>query len=503
MWMYTLLPKILNMSLAGGIVIVFLLLARIPLKKAPKVFSYALWAVVLFRLICPVSFSSEFSLMELLHAPAATNGSIPFVPSDIVHTELPRIDLPFPALNEAINNNLPQGTEQLTADPMEAPMAAATALWLFGIAAMLVYSVLSLMVLRRRITGSVRLRDNIFLADHIATPFVIGLLHPRIFLPSSLAEQEQSYVILHEQTHIRRLDHIVKMIAFLVLAMHWFNPLVWVAFVLCVKDMEMSCDERVLKEMGEGIKSDYSNSLLSLATGRRLINGSPLAFGEGNIKERIKNVMNFKKPATWIIAVSLVLVAALSVGLAANRANSAAGADPVLQPSPPVLSVEMDLGIGMPELDYASDDIVIFHGYFGLFVYDLNSGKIIRSVDLKPIGCTAMQGDDYCDVTVSADGKTVQLHPMSSKSMYIYSIPDNTLEEAVFERMEDRFAEIVEIVEATDDVRLGLYSYNAIKFGTGDYGYLYASNWTLGTLTYRRGDMVNKLFDFSEAVDLE
>ena len=205
--------------------------------------------------------------MGLLHVPASANGSIPFVPYDIVHTEYPRVDLPIPGLNEVINNKLPQGAEQLAADPMEAPMAAATILWLSGVMAMLVYSITSLVILHRRLIGSVRLHSNIFLADHIPTPFVLGVIRPRIYLPSSLAEHEQSYVILHEQTHIRRLDH-TSSVAFL-LAVHWPNPLVWAAFVLCVKDMEMSCDERA-KELGTGIKTDYSNSLLSLA-GRRLL----------------------------------------------------------------------------------------------------------------------------------------------------------------------------------------------------------------------------------------
>ncbi len=783
MWMYTLLPKVLNMSLTAGIVIVFVLLARIPLKKAPKIFSYVLWAVVLFRLICPISFSSGFSLMGLLHAPTAANGAMDFIPADIVHTEYPQVDLPVPELNEIINENLPQGEEQLAADPLEWPMAAATALWLCGIAAMLVHSAVSLLLLRRKLIGAVRLHkvtrisvngaenvgencitgavdsgvngecrngvnstvssdvngeasnsaggmggnsadgmggnraggingsagrcvknalpyENVYLADRITTPFVIGLIHPKIYLPSTLPEKEMSYVILHEQTHIRRLDHIAKMIAFLALAVHWFNPLVWVAFLTCVKDMEMSCDERVLKEMGSGIKADYSASLLSLATGRRLINGSPLAFGEGNIKGRIKNVLNFRKPALWILIAAIIAVAVVCFCLTANPAGvimdnnvvdlsdigqmnigaemprllygdkkilviqgtfglivydindslvtnrlsyddvsplgismlyaaasqngtkifigndeppgsgsasryayqydvktgtiskisrqpgdlyrpvvispspgynehydkyfdfnyligetiidygesflylraktdwsmkslqcvicqykddtseihdifstpslDAGSNDPtegghmlrpnlrqmLLEPTPPALSPEMDLGVDMTELDYASDDIVIFHGYYGLFVYDLNSGKIVRSIDLKPIGCSATQGDDYCDVTVSSDGKTVQLHPMSSKNMYVYSVPDNTLMETAFERMENRFAEFIDTVDIVGLERMGLHSHNTVKFDSGGYGYLRASDWTLGTLTYVRDDKVYRLFDF-------
>jgi beta-lactamase regulating signal transducer with metallopeptidase domain len=312
------------MSLTAGIVIVLVLVARLPLKKAPKIFSYALWAVVLFRLICPVSFSSQLSVFGLLPAAAKAAGSgatgrMSYIPSDIVHTEFPRVNLPLPGINEAINSKLPQGEEQLVADPLEAPMAVGTLLWLFGCGAMLMYSAISLIYLRRKLVGAGRLRDNIYLADHIASPFVIGVIRPRIYLPSTLPEEERSYVVLHEQTHIRRLDHIVKMLAYLALAIHWFNPLVWVAFVCAAKDMEMSCDERVLKQMGGTVKGAYGASLLSLATGRRLINGSPLAFGEGNLKGRIKNIMNFKKPATWVVIVSIMIVVALSICLAANN----------------------------------------------------------------------------------------------------------------------------------------------------------------------------------------
>ncbi|MGF7144890.1 beta-lactamase regulating signal transducer with metallopeptidase domain [Anaerotaenia torta] len=322
MWLYTLLPKILNMSLTAGIVILSVLIARIPLRKAPRSFSYALWAVVLFRLVCPVSFSSELSLLGIFHTPAPTNNSITYIPSDIVHSSSPQVELPLPGISEAINRRLPRGQEQTVADPLEWRMAAATIVWLSGMAAMLLYSGISLLLLRRKLIGAVHLRDNIYLADHIPTPFVLGVLRPKIFLPSTLEEREQSYILLHEQTHIRRLDHIFKVAAFLALTVHWFNPLVWVAFTAFAKDMEVSCDEYVLRKMGEEIRQAYSASLLSLATGRHWINGSPLAFGEGNIKERIRNAMRFKKPAVWISIASILLVAALSIGLAANQVKS-------------------------------------------------------------------------------------------------------------------------------------------------------------------------------------
>jgi beta-lactamase regulating signal transducer with metallopeptidase domain len=326
MWTVTLLPHILNMSFTAGVVIVLVLGARLMLKKAPKIFSYALWAVVLFRLVCPVSFSSQFSLFGLFPASASTTSSgaassMSYIPADVVYAAPPQENLPVPGAPPTVSEALPKAGEQTPADPLKIWITAGTYLWLSGIAVMLIYSALSLIRLRRKLVGAVHLRDNIYLADHVASPFVIGVIRPRIYLPSTLPQEEQSYVVLHEQTHIRRLDHIVKMLAFLALAVHWFNPLVWAAFVCAVKDMEMSCDERVLKQMGDDIKSAYGASLLSLATGRRLINGSPLAFGEGNIKGRIRNVMNFKKPAAWVVVVSVLLVAALSVGFAANKAS--------------------------------------------------------------------------------------------------------------------------------------------------------------------------------------
>jgi len=318
MWCYTLFPKILNMSLTAGIVIILVLLARMLLKTAPKIFSYALWTVVLFRLLCPVSFSTNFSLLSIFNSPTVTENSITYIPTDIVHTEYPQVDLPISGISNAVNDVLPQGAEQVGADPLEAPMSFATQLWLFGMGTMLAYSIASLLSLRRKLVGAVWRRDNIYLADHIVTPFVIGVVRPKIYLPSTLSEREREYIILHEQTHIRRLDHIVKLVSFLGLSIHWFNPLVWVAFVLSGKDMEMSCDEAVMKKMDNDIRADYSASLLSLATGRKIFAGAPLAFGEGDTKSRIKNVLSYKKPAFWVVMAAIAAVSVLCVALISN-----------------------------------------------------------------------------------------------------------------------------------------------------------------------------------------
>lgn len=319
---YSIFPQILNMSLTTSIVILFVLAVRLFLKKAPKIISYALWGVVLFRLLCPVSVTTDISLFSFFNVPAKETSDVvsqmEYVPTDIVHTANPEVSLPIPVVNEMINDTLPQGREQLGADPLEAPISFATYIWLAGIASMLLYSTITYFKLKNKLVGSIPLRDNIVLSDYIASPFVLGLFRPKIYLPSALSEKEQKYIILHEQHHIKRFDHIIKALAFLALCIHWFNPLVWLSFALSGRDMEMSCDEAVVKKLGTEIRADYTASLLSLATGHRIIAGTPLAFGEGDTKERIKNLVNWKKPAFWVTILAVVSCSILAVCLLTN-----------------------------------------------------------------------------------------------------------------------------------------------------------------------------------------
>lgn len=301
--------QILNMSFAGSVVILFVLLMRLMLKKAPKFFSYLLWSVVLFRLICPFSFESAMSLLPVSPAP---------IPSDILYAATPQLNTGIAAVDQVISSSLPVPIPQASVNPLQIWIFLGSVLWLCGIAVLIVYSVVSLFRLKKRLADAEHDSDNIYLSAHIDTSFVLGVIHPKIYLPESLSGKERAYILLHEWTHIRRLDHIVKLLSFFVLCVHWFNPLVWVAFFLSGKDMEMSCDEAVIKKMGTEVKKDYSSSLLSLATGKRIVAGTLLAFGEGDTKERIKNVLNYKKPAFWVVVITLVGVITLSIGLMAN-----------------------------------------------------------------------------------------------------------------------------------------------------------------------------------------
>ena len=317
--------QVLDMSKTASIVILVVVLARLLLKKAPKVFSYALWAVVLFRLLCPVTFEAPVSIV-----PEMNSVSQGYTLSEESISVFGAGEAAYQAVGDALNGGLgiqhirttekteTGMTKYVTTDWWSVWILFGQYVWVAGITAMLIYSAVSYLKLRKKLSVVVPLRDNIFIADDIKSPFVVGLFRPKIYLPCNLGDKEQEYIILHEQHHIKRLDHVMKALAFLALAIHWFNPLVWVAFVLASKDMEMSCDEAVIRKVDGDVRADYSASLLTLATGRRIIAGTPLAFGEGDTKGRINNLSKWKKPAVWVVLIAVVACAVLAVTVLTN-----------------------------------------------------------------------------------------------------------------------------------------------------------------------------------------
>ena len=298
--------QLLNMSFTASIVIAFVLVARIILHKAPKVFSYMLWSVVLFRLICPFSFESIFSLLPTKLNP---------ISQDILYMQTPNIDTGIGITNQSVPVIISTPVPQASANPLQIWISIFSHIWVFGVAALLVYSLIALFRLRKQLLNATLYQNNIFISSMIDTAFVMGIFYPKVYLPSDLNVAERSYILLHEQTHIKRLDHIFKLISFLVLCVHWFNPFVWIAFFLSGRDMEMSCDEAVIRRLGDEVKKDYSASLLTLATGRRIVSGTPLAFGEGDTKGRIKNVLNYRKPRVWAVLIALLAVVIVVFGL--------------------------------------------------------------------------------------------------------------------------------------------------------------------------------------------
>ena len=311
--------EVLNMSLTGCVVISAVLLARLLLRRSPRIFSYALWVVVLFRLLCPVSFSLEVSVLKVLRDGASEDGRMAYIPQEIAYQEEPDAALPGGTMPGVPEDPMPTGNAEEPVHPVQILLFAGARLWLFGIAGMLGHSIYALVRLNKRLGSAVRESGNVYRLPGMGTPFVYGLFRPRIYCPERVEGAEREYILLHEQLHIRRGDHITRLLAYLALCIHWFNPLVWTAFSLSGKDMEMSCDEAVLRRMGSGVKRAYSESLLALAAGGNRYEGNvPPAFGERDTGGRIKNVLRYRSPGMAAVGIAAALCLAAAVCLLAN-----------------------------------------------------------------------------------------------------------------------------------------------------------------------------------------
>ena len=331
---------VLSMSGTASLVILLVLLFRLFLRKAPRVFSYALWAAVLFRLLCPVTVESPVGIIpsgmpvllerRLEVADRLNVADRPGAPDSSGASNISRDPDTLAVAEEAPDTggitDFQEGRAAQSVTSLAGLLAIATAVWLCGAAGLLLYSLISLFQLQRRLLGATPLAGErqVWLADHLSSPFVLGLFRPRIFLPSDLPKEERGYILFHERTHIRRLDPCFRALAWLAAVIHWVNPLVWLAFYLAGRDMEISCDEAVLRNIGRDIRADYSSTLLRLSTGKRLPIG-PLAFGDGRLQSRIKHVLHYKKPALWVINLALITVLAAGTALATDRGAKMAG----------------------------------------------------------------------------------------------------------------------------------------------------------------------------------
>ncbi len=303
--------RVLNMSLVSGYVIAFLLLLRLVFGRVSKRLSYALWGVALFRLLCPFSIGSIISLV-----PVQPNA----VSTQMLYEQVPKIHSGIASLDSAVNRFLPAGAPQYSVNPLQIHAFIGSVLWIGGMVLLAGYGVVSLVILKYKLRNAEPFPSlkRVFLMDGLQTPFVLGVIHPKIYLPSALGEKEREYVLLHENAHIRRLDHVARLAAYVALCIHWFNPLVWAAFWLSGKDMELSCDENAVSGMELEERKGYSSALLRLSTRKKIKYPTPLAFGEGDVKGRIKSVLSYRKPVWWVSAAALVIAAVLCLGLAVN-----------------------------------------------------------------------------------------------------------------------------------------------------------------------------------------
>ena len=303
--------KIVNMSISASWVVVAVLALRFCLKKAPKWVNVLLWGIVAARMVFPFSIESVLSLIPSAETISPT----------IMMEQSPSVQTGVPALNHVINPVISGSftpAPGASANPLQIWIPVLAGIWLFGIVALFLYSAVSYCRLRRKVCEAVILRDNIYQSENVCSPFVLGIIRPKIYLPYHMDSREVGHVIAHEQTHIRRKDHWWKPLGFLLLTIHWFNPLMWLSYVLLCRDIELACDEKVIGKMGNAQRADYTQALVACSVDRRLIAACPLAFGEIGVKERVKSVMNYKKPAFWIVLASVIVCAVIAVCFLTN-----------------------------------------------------------------------------------------------------------------------------------------------------------------------------------------
>lgn len=303
--------KIVNMSISASWVVIAVLTLRFCLKKAPKWVNVLLWGIVAVRMVFPFSIESVLSLI-----PNAET-----ISPSIMMEQSPSVQTGVPALNHVINPVISGSftpAPGASANPLQIWIPVLAGIWLFGIAALFLYSAVSYWRLRRKVCEAVILRGNIYQSEKVCSPFVLGIIRPKIYLPYHMDSREMDHVIAHEQTHIRRKDHWWKPLGFLLLTTHWFNPLMWLSYILLCRDIELACDEKVIRKMSNEQRADYTQALVACSVDRRLITACPLAFGEIGVKERVKSVMNYKKPAFWIVLASVIVCAVIAVCFLTN-----------------------------------------------------------------------------------------------------------------------------------------------------------------------------------------
>ena len=299
--------KILNMSIAAGWLILAAVFLRLLLRKAPRKIVCLFWGLAGLRLVLPVSIRSLFSLIP----------SRDTVPADIALSPAPAIDSGIPAVNSAVNPIIgsfaPDPQTVASVNPLQVIIPAAAIIWLAGACVMLLYALISYLKMRRTVAAAVPAGGRVYACDEVDSPFILGVFRPRIYIPSAMEGETLAAVLAHEEMHLKRRDHVWKPLAFLLLSVYWFNPLCWLAFILLSRDIEAACDEAVIRGMDKESLAAYSQALLDCSFPRRRIAACPLAFGEVGVKGRIKNVLNYKKPAFWLIIIAVLACIVLTV----------------------------------------------------------------------------------------------------------------------------------------------------------------------------------------------
>ncbi len=305
---------LVNMSITATWAVLAFTILRPLLKKVPKWVNCLLWGVVGLRLCLPFSFESVLSLV-----PSAET-----IPTNITVSSNPQIDTGVDIVNNVVNpviSNAVAPYPSYSVNPLMVAVGIASYIWVIGLILMVLYSLVSFVILKRKVSVSVLYKDNIYYCDNIETPFILGIIKPKIYVPSGLNEEDLEFVLEHEKSHLKRKDHIIKPISFLILSIYWFNPAIWLWYIFLCRDIESACDEKVIKNYDTDFKKLYSTALLNCSANRRMIMACPVAFGEVGVKDRIKSVLNYKKPAFWVVLIAVIISFVLAICFISNPVN--------------------------------------------------------------------------------------------------------------------------------------------------------------------------------------
>ena len=422
--------KLFNMSMAAGWMILAVLILRLLLRKAPRWIHCLLWGFVAVRLICPVSFQSVLSLVPSRETIDLEN---------IRYEEHPQIQSAEPAANRVVsrvmeNTFTPDVTDSV--NPLAVWMYVAGVVWLIGVAVLLILAVVSYARLRRQVRFAACLFGNVWQCDEIHAPFILGIFRPRIYLPSGIDDASMGYVLAHERAHLKRFDHWWKPFGYVLLAVYWFHPLVWVAYALFCRDIELACDEKVIRAYDMDEKKAYSGALLAMSMNRRKVFVCPLAFGEVGVKERVKSVLNYKKPAFWLLAVAVlacvvVVVCFLTDPKEENQLSvDSVPADVLDQMDFKAVDMDVSEDALRDKMEHATDDEVREFFYADLNHDGQNEAVAITSESVDEIGYSNASvwyvSDQKCDLLGNSGDASIypgtfHLYELSNTKMFCFT----------------------------------------------------------------------------------
>ncbi len=434
----------LNIGYQVAIIVLVVWVTRGILSKMhfPKRYLCYLWLIPLVRLILPVTIPFSFSLM-----PPHSNP----VPENIAYMKNPVIYTQSETINEVAGRTLSKAFPVVGAEtegrPMQMGLSVLSMVWVIGILIMVLYAVGSYVRLKKKLRYAAGTGEKgVYVADYISTAFVMGLKNPRVYLPSGLSDDVTSYVLAHEKMHISRRDHFLKLVAYMVTAVYWCNPFVWITYIMLTRDIELACDEAVICEKSVAYRREYAKALLLMAVDMHGKMLSPLAFSEGSPKKRIRMIAGYKRPAIVVSIVGGIACILLGCGLLTSKPEMAAGKETIsigedegkkdtgkdadgeiVNVAKPEIDLAASAGEDEPELLYADQDRIVFAGDFGLFVYSKTNDRIIRAVDLAAIGLDPTKRDNTCEKIMLEDGDTIYLIPATKDFYYVYTIGNNQL----------------------------------------------------------------------------